>query len=418
MPLTGMFYSLFYGLPAFFVGYSARPGETRVEFYGGSFIDEINLKAQFLVLMGVGLLFIFWAGAKKSNLLQRVPQFSVSGVSRSQNIPFLTWGLAIGCLGYWVFPAVRGLPSVGQFLQPAGYVAFSVFYVLQCRGKLSRGHAIGYFFCLLPIWVSELLVSGLMTHAMYLAILWITLRLKFKGVLSWKLMLTALAFILIIYPGIKNYRNHYWSSAEQVSTTTKFLGLARSVISPNENIQEDLPRYKGFVHRISLVFSFSHVYEQTPDSVPYWKGETYRTLFTGWIPRFIWTSKPKESWGNVFGRRYGILDKGDESNSLNIPWITEMFANFGTLGVVLGMSLVGLFLGVLETVLNSPLARPLEQSIGAAVLLPLFYQESNFTVMTGSLLPLVICLWLYFVIGQRLPIPFVGADTAASTPDK
>ncbi len=39
------------------------------------------------------------------------------------------------------------------------------------------------------------------------------------------------------------------------------------------------------------------------------------------------------------------------------------------------------------------------------VLLPLFYQESNFSLMTGSLLPLTVSLWLYFTVGLRVPLP-------------
>ncbi len=47
----------------------------------------------------------------------------------------------------------------------------------------------------------------------------------------------------------------------------------------------------------------------------------------------------------------------------------------------------------------------LEFVTGTTILLPLFYQESNFSVMTGSLLPLTVSLWVYFTVGLRVPLP-------------
>jgi len=82
-----------------------------------------------------------------------------------------------------------------------------------------------------------------------------------------------------------------------------------------------------------------------------------------------------------------------------------MYANFGRAGVILGMALVGLLFGFLERFLARPGMTALEFVTGTAILLPLFYQESNFSLMTGSLLPLTVSLWLYFTVGLRAPLP-------------
>jgi len=88
--------------------------------------------------------------------------------------------------------------------------------------------------------------------------------------------------------------------------------------------------------------------------------------------------------------------------SINIPWITEMYANFGRAGIILGMTLCGMVFGLLDRFLNAPGAGITGTAISAGVLLPLFYQESNLTLMTGSLVPQFVSFWLFFFIMQRI----------------
>jgi len=86
--------------------------------------------------------------------------------------------------------------------------------------------------------------------------------------------------------------------------------------------------------------------------------------------------------------------------SVNIPWITELYANYGRIGIFLGMALIGSFMGLLDRLFNAPRTNVAEKAIAAGLVLPFFYQESNFTLMTGSLLPLALTMWIYFVFGM------------------
>ena len=153
--------------------------------------------------------------------------------------------------------------------------------------------------------------------------------------------------------------------------------------------------------RLSSITSYSHVVEQTPENVPFWLGKTYKPLFINWIPRVFWADKPKEKVGNEFGLRYGIISPSDGEMSINLPWITEMYINFGRWGVLVGMALVGFLLGGLERAFNRPETPLPETIVGITLLLPIFYQESNFSLMMGSFLPLAIFLYFYFRIGLK-----------------
>ena len=97
-----------------------------------------------------------------------------------------------------------------------------------------------------------------------------------------------------------------------------------------------------------------------------------------------------------------MVFKNDLQTSVNIGWITELYANFGREGVILGMFFFGIMLSMLERFFMHSNVSVSEVAVGTTILLPLFNQESNFTLMTGSILPLTFCMWLYFHIGAKV----------------
>ena len=136
--------------------------------------------------------------------------------------------------------------------------------------------------------------------------------------------------------------------------------------------------------------------DDTPQKVPFLSGESYKPLMTAVVPRLIWPDKPEERFGNTFGKRYGFLPEAEDgTNSVNCPWLTEMYANFGVTGVMVGMFVVGLMIAALEWFLCHWTMTPYEQIIGASILFPLFYQDSNFSLMVGSVPLTVITFWIF-----------------------
>jgi hypothetical protein len=123
--------------------------------------------------------------------------------------------------------------------------------------------------------------------------------------------------------------------------------------------------------RTSLLGTFAYVVETTPSRVPYWEGETYRNV--GWtlIPRFMMPDKPAKTLGQDFGHRYMLMDASNRETSYNLPQIVEMYANFGTSGVIAGMFLVGLFYRLFQ----GALSHGREGSILTAVAAVLFSEQ-------------------------------------------
>jgi len=158
-------------------------------------------------------------------------------------------------------------------------------------------------------------------------------------------------------------------------------------------------KFTPLILRISSIVLFSHVFNKTPVEVPFMGGASYTPLATSLIPRLLWKDKPKEQFGQTFGHRYKLIWPSDSRTSINVPWVVEMYVNFGIPGVIFGMAIIGALFAFLVSIFNSPSMSPLEFVTGTAVIYWLAYPHSNLSLMTGSLLQLAICLWLYFRIG-------------------
>ena len=138
--------------------------------------------------------------------------------------------------------------------------------------------------------------------------------------------------------------------------------------------------------RSALMDLFANVARRTPSEVPYWGGETYSTLATSMIPRFLWPGTPVKVLGQTFGHRYSYIHASNKSTAINLPIMVEFFVNFGSIGVLIGMAIVGFIYRLLDTLINRPGQSPLLSMIGVVILLPLLLIESDFSLVFGGLI--------------------------------
>ena len=242
------------------------------------------------------------------------------------------------------------------------------------------------------------------------AIYWAALGYWHSGRLPWRLGLSVAIILFAIYPSQAKIRQAVWDPAFSGSIAEKLHHIGQALIENHRSWE----RYKtvllhenglsGITNRIAHAVPMSIVVDSTPDKVPYWRGETYKPLLTSWIPRAVWKNKPEERAGGKFGLRYGFMTTDSAQGSMNIPWNIEMYANFGIWGVLIGSVIVGIGLGTIDRIFNSPNASMTEGLIGSALVLPIFYQDSNISVMMGTFVPLSICYWLYFRVGLTIPL--------------
>ena len=125
---------------------------------------------------------------------------------------------------------------------------------------------------------------------------------------------------------------------------------------------------------------------QTPNIVNFYKGESYKNLLFKFVPRFLYEEKPKEEWGNFWGKRYKILSQDDFHTSWNFPILTEFYANFGVKGIIFGMFFLGLITKILLIFLSFNFEQPVLLSMASTVMINFFFLESNLSLTLGAVI--------------------------------
>ena len=145
--------------------------------------------------------------------------------------------------------------------------------------------------------------------------------------------------------------------------------------------------------RLDFLLPVAWVIHQTPENVPYLKGETYYRLLFTFVPRLLWEDKPR----NVrdFGQRYGFIPEGNEINGFKLHHLGEFYINFGALGILLGMLLLGLLYRVAYQLFFHAGASVVTMAAGAHILTVLVVNmESTVAVALAPILWYVVLLAL------------------------
>ena len=403
-PLLMSFYAVCFVLPVFLFDYLWPSGGPKFVYrlVPNDPLSLIDAGILASVLAGVTLLAVAFLLGRRW-MTPRLPRFALPRQFDDRRLIVLAWLLLAGHLLHIFVPAVQRLPSVGQFLTPAGYVAYAVLLLMWRDKRINGWHAAVVFCITLPAILVKKATGGLLTPLMLYGILIFLLLFAASARKALMLALAGGAFLLLCYGPTTVVR-------EKLIVHPEFNGLSiaqkiDAVSGLLSHRHRDFERMKPLgstgmvVRRLALLPLYAVVATKTPDEVPYWGGTTYKPALTSFVPRALWPGKPTETNGNAFGRRYDLITPAHLQMSVNIPWIVEMRANFGLAGVLVGMMLVGLLMALLDRFFNRREASSLEQGVGIAIIFPLVYQESNFSLMCGSLLPLTICLWLYFRLG-------------------
>jgi len=400
-PLVGLFYTTSFGLPIF---------ASEQEASGRWSLANVSSTALILVMLGlIGMNLTFFIS--KVSLWKEVSPIRLPSPYALGRLRTLLWLFLGAHLTYLYVPSIRGIPSVGQLLEPIGYVAYGMFYIIYSRGKLPVLQSWILLGICVPLEIIPRFASGSLAQIMLFGLFMVIVIFhETKRIPVFFITITLIFFF--IFNSVKGeYRALVWfgnkSYLSPIEKVQLFIDVAiKHYQTPSKQEQEgtSLDASKdSVVSRTAHIILFSNVVEDTPAIVPYWEGETYLPLLTSYIPRALLPDKPIENTGNKFGRRYNYLGSNDLVTSYNLPWVVELYANFGTLGVLLGMPFLGLLLALLEQKLNHPEMTSLEFVIGTTVLFGLVYQESNFSLMIGSMIPLSVALYVLFKLFLSQP---------------
>ena len=432
LPIAGLYYAICYGLPFLMLdliwpdGFPELSGIAAVMLPVRSGIGSPEALAVALAAIGA---FVLSFMMLRNSLENRIGGFNFGAPVTPGPFRVLAYAMLAGYLAYEFIPAVRTLPSVGQLLDRIGYVVFAVFFVAGQMRIIKRAEVWVVFGLVLPLVVAHRLAFSLMTSAMLFGLLlfvlcWPVFKKRAVIILGG----CAVCLVLFYFPA-QEFRAQvglpqFATSAANDSLVRKIAFFGRisvAVWARDPQIEYENQTYtltgSGSLtmvgRRVFQAPLFNHVFKQTPANVPYWGGETYRNFLTNLVPRAIWPEKPEERFGRDFGLRYGLIEPNSHS-SVNIPWIVELLANFGAVGVVAGMAFFGVLFAAVDRFFNSESVPPIERAVGLGLIFRWAYPESNFTVMCGDLLPLTIALYLYFRFGLKWLTPLFPKRPALS----
>jgi len=391
-PAVGLFQVFCFGLSPFLL-HLAWADAPPIIYWGGRLtLTQESIKTLVLVLVGTAsLVSMFFLVRKRGLGWLPVPRIRERAGGNASLL--LLCGLAAAHLAYKFVPGVSRIPSAGQFLESIGYVVFSALLVLLLKRR-TRGLSTFLAAFALVLLVAVRIETFNFTQIMLLSLCGIGALVYARAyrIASFCALLIVLSLPVYEFTSTVRYLDGgFLKKAEALFLTIDGYrnGTRRGGTSATET----------GVRRISHTWLFAHVVAKSPAEVPFWGGDTYKPLLTAMIPRAVWPGKPLEATGGLFGKRYDLFEPTSVT-SLNLPWHIETYVNFGSIGVVIGMALIGAFLAVVDKLLNAPGRREIEMGIGLGILMPLTFQDSNFSVMVGTLPQFVLCIYLYFLVGE------------------
>jgi len=227
---------------------------------------------------------------------------------------------------------------------------------------------------------------------------WISLViLRTNGKVSWPLILGACVFFLVFQP-VKFYvREASWGEDRDLSLRASITayadGFQQYYGSSKEMAAGAGANLEGSFTRINHLVTTAAIIRNTPSPIPFLNGRSYVLLLTKPIPRFLWPGKPQEQFGNDWAQRYGFLGQDDHSTSFNLPWLPEMFMNFGWAGVSIIMFLLGVIYHLLWSKYMSQPGSVVQYVFGLNIASLIVFTESNLSLMFGGVIILFIFVW-------------------------
>jgi hypothetical protein len=221
------------------------------------------------------------------------------------------------------------------------------------------------------------------------AVYWMV-RKKFP----WKYAVVGVLIFMIIQPIKAVYRMKVWGEGYATNSVTDRLALWGELVQlswsgaaiPGTAATQLTTR--NTLVRTDLIHTFARVVELTPRQVPYQLGQTYNYLLYALIPRALWPGKPTgQSVNQFFGVSYDFQNEESlNDTSIGCPHLPEAYLNFGPLGVIFVMMIIGMIYGAVDRLFNHPDAGEGGIAVYAVILTDLWTIETATAPTFGGLI--------------------------------
>jgi hypothetical protein len=295
-------------------------------------------------------------------------------------------GMLVLLTGVYVFRAA--IPKeVNQPVQALVLFWFVVLVAAAFQDQLRQPRRSLVLFGLVP--VNALLFSSFGDATLYglfgILIPVALARFSVAKRLPWVLATVVVIVFVVLQPVKADFRT--LASREKVGRFDMVVDFPLAAVERFEAAKDaGMTPWDWFVdafRRLNHLHVTAAIIADTPAFVPYAYGSTYVPLFTKLVPRAIWPNKPLEDQGNAWAQQYGYLSTDDDVTSFNLPFLPEMYMNFGYPGLMVLGILLGVALGITTSRVWS---RDGDSSFTAFSILlatPFLTPESNLSLLLG-----------------------------------
>lgn len=382
LPLVGLFYAFSFGL----VGFE--------NVFRNFYVTQTALTSVLiLAIMGLISLYTGYYLVGK-NLFRKIKPFHLNANIDNKKISFYGWLLELIYIFYLLFLRDKlFLDNFDQLLDIVSLLGKGFLFYLILKGEMTKTKTV--LFSLLTIF--EFIIaftSGHLAWVISLSMFFSVIYLFIKKKIPIFVAIFVIAFFYTFQSVKADYRLYIWGLNNQSYNLFDRLKIFTDLAIESKNGSGNISTFSLTLQRIDNLGTTAVVWMKTPSEIPFQYGESYAPLLTKFIPRFLWPSKPKENFGNIWAKWYDLLQPNDYVTSYNLPWLTEFYMNFGIMGVLLGMFMVGvIFRFLVNKFCNSP-TNIFEALFGIILTIGLFVQESNLSLVLGGVIVLYIPLYL------------------------
>jgi hypothetical protein len=227
-----------------------------------------------------------------------------------------------------------------------------------------------------------------------------------------------LAFIAVGFPVLQANRvvvrgQHGENSTQVGQNIGKSLEEA---IDARNKVSTGRDRSQTFVERMSLKGSVETIVTKTGDITPFQHGYTLAPLISAFVPRLIWPNKPDVAVGRLMNKEFRVSDVAD--TYISPSHLGDLYWNFGWAGVGVGMTLIGLLLGLVGSRFNLAQAVTVTRLMVIVVTIRLLILGSEgelatqYVVWIRSMAAIGVLHWLL----ARTPVAVLSAALLSAVP--
>ncbi|MCR9095933.1 MAG: O-antigen polysaccharide polymerase Wzy family protein [bacterium] len=417
-----LIYGGYFGMPAL-VRYAPEGGNAVPGSMGDQFVVAQDVvSAQWIALMGLVALLLAYANPALGAAIRRLPPLRHDWPTGT------TTAVATGMLVVgWAFTVVlaaaassSGLGSGFSSTLSSAQLFALILLVREWELRRNRGMLIALL-VLVPIATIFGALTGSKREALNAVAIVVITRMVIKETIGWRWVVLGVLGIAILYPFNRYYQDYLiggarTSAVEALADPGRIVNsLSRFVAESNvfDLLEEGLD---ATALRIDGLGVTSVIVRETPGLVPYQNGRTIALIFVAPIPRAIWPDKPEFTVGQWVTDTYSHgLDTRTAPTQIG-----ELYFNFGWVGVLVGMLVLGSLMRVMSEALTGEHATAASMLVSIVVI---YYFCTKFESAIAkqysnvlfAVVPLILVHAAIRILGMSEERSLVRGSTGSST---